>query len=60
MFLEKLSKGAFTVPSLLVNEKTYNVFMRSRESDLQQAIGVSDPVQAIANLREWKNTGKKP
>ena len=60
MYLDKLAKGEFTVPSLLANEKIYNVFMRSRESDLQQAIGVSDSVQAMATLREWKNTGKKP
>ena len=34
MYLDKLAKGEFTVPSLLANEKIYNVFMRSRESDL--------------------------
>ena len=57
IYKNKLSEGFCTVPSLLGDEKQYNVFMRCRNVDLQNAIGESDPQKAMHILREWKNTG---
>ena len=33
--------------------------MRATDPVLQQAIGCTDPVQAMHTLRQWKNTGTK-
>lgn len=55
-FLEKytslLNKGDFTVPSILRDEKLYNVFMRCREPELQEAMGEKDPAKLMHLIRE--------
>ena len=60
IFKARLDSGRPTIPTSLREEKLYNVFMRTNEKELQQAIGESDPVKAMKILREWKNSGNKP
>ncbi len=50
----------FVIPTRIEDEMKYNVFMRCRNEELQKAVGHSDPVKAMACLREWKNSGSKP
>ena len=62
--LEKVSKqraeGFWTVPTLLSEEKKFNVFMRSFDQDIQKICGTTDPTSTMGFLREWKNSGKRP
>ena len=46
---------------MLENEKEYNVFMRCRESALQEIVSgqAGDAVNTMTILRNWKNTGNK-
>lgn len=46
---------AFTVPSTIGEELTYNPFMRVHEPTIQAFTGESDPVKVMAALREAKN-----
>ena len=59
MFQARLDSGKPTIPTTLKQEPEYNVFMRATVPVLQQAIGCTDPVQAMHTLRQWKNTGRQ-
>lgn len=56
------AKGHPTLPSTLGGEKTFNVFLRSREKSVQQSAArraggdLSDPVAVFRTLREWKDS----
>lgn len=52
--------GIWTVPTLLSEEKTYNVFMRSFDEDMQKICGKDNAIDTMAFLREWKNSGNMP
>ena len=56
----KLKSGFFTVPSVLSEEKNFNVFMRCRENDIQSILNTKNPSECMHLLREWKNTGSRP
>lgn len=66
MWLEKFRENSHSerpipnVPSLLSDEKKYNIFMMCREKWMQDLIKVYDPVLMMHILREWKNDKKKP
>jgi hypothetical protein len=40
------------VPSILKDEKEYNVFMRCREPQLQEAMDEKDPAKLMHLIRE--------
>lgn len=44
-----------TVPSTIAQEKLYNPFLRVNEQSIQLITGKSDPVEALAVLRELKD-----
>ncbi|KAI8138128.1 beta-lactamase-like protein [Fennellomyces sp. T-0311] len=44
-----------TVPSTIAQEKLHNPFLRVNEQSIQLITGKSDPVEALATLRELKN-----
>mmetsp|Transcript_449 Transcript_449/g.826 ORF Transcript_449/g.826 Transcript_449/m.826 type:complete len:255 (-) Transcript_449:530-1294(-) len=44
-----------TIPSSIAGEREINVFMRVNSPQLQAVVGVSDPIQALAILRERKD-----
>ena len=48
------------MPSILEDEKKFNVFMRTRESSIHEACGFDDPIKCMQFLREYKNSGAKP
>jgi hydroxyacylglutathione hydrolase len=52
---EQRAAGLSTVPSTLGEERAYNPFLRVSEPSVQQAVGASDAVDAMAKLRERKN-----
>lgn len=54
------SNGVFTVPTLLKEEKKFNVFMRVFTNEVQTILGNDNAEQCMAILREWKNSGIKP
>ena len=60
IYAPALSSGAYSVPSILANERLYNVFMRCRTAELQAAVGKKDPKLCMQILREWKTKGAKP
>jgi len=60
IFSERLEKGHYTVPSLIAEERLYNVFIRCREPSIQKLVGSEDPIKCMAFLREFKNTGVQP
>lgn len=45
-----------TVPSTIGQEKLYNPFLRVNEQSIQLITGKTDPVEALATLRELKNS----
>eukprot|EP00296_Roombia_truncata_P000470 JP436142.1.p1 GENE.JP436142.1~~JP436142.1.p1 ORF type:complete len:267 (+),score=45.02 JP436142.1:1-801(+) len=47
-----------TVPSTVAQEFTFNPFMRVEKSELQSAVGITDPVALMAELRTRKNSFK--
>ena len=51
------AEGFWTAPSTLAAEKTYNVFMRCFDADIQAITATSNPVDCMRFLREWKNSG---
>ena len=53
-------EGVWTQPTLLSEERTYNVFMRSNVEDIQKICGKTDAVATMGFLRQWKNGGNKP
>ena len=55
-----LAAGWFSVPSTISAERTFNVFMRCFDTDMQEQTGTTDPVSCIAFLRLFKNNGTKP
>ncbi|CDW91444.1 hydroxyacylglutathione hydrolase [Stylonychia lemnae] len=55
-----LDEGLHTVPSLIGEEKQFNVFMRTREQSVQESCGFDDPIKCMQYLREYKNSGTKP
>ena len=59
-FQKQRAEGLFTVPTTLDEEKTFNVFMRSFDEDIQKATGQKNPADTMRFLREWKNSGAKP
>lgn len=60
-YIKVLKKAPHTVPSILGDEKEYNVFMRCRNQDLQDAVGRRHyPEEALDTLVEWKKSGVKP
>ncbi len=59
-FSELTSRGLFTVPSLVSQERLFNVFMRCREPSINQIVGTDDPVKCMQFLREFKNSGQAP
>ena len=48
------------MPSVLREEKEYNVFMRCRNNLFYQVINQEDPYKAIHLLRKWRSTGERP
>ena len=54
------AEGMWTVPTTLDEEKTFNVFMRCFDADIQKVCGQNDPAKTMGLLRQWKNTGTKP
>mmetsp|Transcript_49122 Transcript_49122/g.96851 ORF Transcript_49122/g.96851 Transcript_49122/m.96851 type:complete len:273 (+) Transcript_49122:195-1013(+) len=52
---EKLEQNQPTVPSLLKEERTFNVFLRIRESSVQRACGTSTAVETMGKLRQLKD-----
>ena len=54
------AEGFWTVPTLVSEERKYNVFMRSFDQDMQKICGTKDPVSTMAYLRAWKNNGSRP
>lgn len=50
-FKGKLNNKEYTIPSLLKDEKKYNVFMRCREASLAQVMGTADPQKIMHGLR---------
>eukprot|EP00179_Madagascaria_erythrocladioides_P005523 CAMPEP_0198326066 /NCGR_PEP_ID=MMETSP1450-20131203/13678_1 /TAXON_ID=753684 ORGANISM="Madagascaria erythrocladiodes, Strain CCMP3234" /NCGR_SAMPLE_ID=MMETSP1450 /ASSEMBLY_ACC=CAM_ASM_001115 /LENGTH=250 /DNA_ID=CAMNT_0044030003 /DNA_START=64 /DNA_END=816 /DNA_ORIENTATION=- len=44
-----------TIPSTIGDEKSFNVFMRVAAPELQAAIGITEPVAAMAELRKRKD-----
>ena len=59
-FQELINQGYHTVPSILKEEKLFNVFMRCRTSEIQNAVGKIDPAECMSYLREFKNSGTRP
>ena len=55
-----LDNAGFNLPTVLRDEKLYNVFLRFRTEELHEAIGNKDPVKAMDNLRYWKNRKEIP
>ncbi|XP_008854438.1 hydroxyacylglutathione hydrolase, mitochondrial isoform X2 [Nannospalax galili] len=55
---EKYAIGEPTVPSTLVEEFTYNPFMRVREKTVQQHAGETDPVTTMWAIRREKDQFK--
>lgn len=53
-------RNIWTVPTKLSDEKTFNVFMRCFDADMQALTGTSNPIDCIGFLRTWKNTGNRP
>lgn len=51
-------KGAYTIPSTIEDEIKSNIFMMTDDSELQQKFKVSNPVDLMHHLREWKNNKK--
>ena len=47
----KLDKHAYSIPSILKDEKKYNVFMRCRENSMGQIFGTTDPEKIMHGLR---------
>lgn len=60
VYKAKLDNKEYTIPSVMKDEKKYNVFMRCREPSLAQIFGTDDPEKIMHALREWKNSGNKP
>lgn len=53
--------GWASVPTTVTEERSYNVFMRCFDADVQKLAGFEgDAVKTIAFLRAFKNTGKRP
>jgi hydroxyacylglutathione hydrolase len=50
-FQSRLNSGRPTIPTSLREEKEFNVFMRTTDPVLQQALGESDPVECMHILR---------
>ena len=57
IYAKTLARGSYTVPSVLKDEKEYNVFMRCHEKSVQELHNNKDPEQIMYNLRAWKNNG---
>ena len=54
------AEGLWAIPTTLDEEKTFNVFMRVFDEDIQKLTGQKNPVDTMRFLREWKNNGNKP
>jgi len=52
---QQRAKSLPTIPSTIAEELEYNPFMRVNEPSLQKSLKVTDPIQAMSNLREKKN-----
>lgn len=50
------AEGKFTVPSVLAEEREFNVFMRAGQ--LTALLGEPDAVAVMNRLREMKNSGQ--
>ena len=55
---EQRQKQEPTVPSLLIDEKQINPFMRVHESSVQTHAKETDPIQTMKSLRSEKDTFK--
>ena len=51
------AEGFWTCPTLLSEEKKFNVFMRAGDKDMLTNTGQSNAINSMAFLRQWKNTG---
>ena len=56
-FQMKRNNSEWTQPTKLSEEKTFNVFMRCFDADMQNQTGTTDPVACMGFLRQWKNSG---
>lgn len=52
--------GLWTCPTTLSEEKTYNVFMRCFDADMQALTGTNNANDCMGYLRQWKNSGQRP
>ena len=50
--------GIHLLPSSVDQEKSTNIFFRYKEQVLKDALGVSDDVESLGTLREWKDVGR--
>eukprot|EP00612_Vaucheria_litorea_P004396 CAMPEP_0171461298 /NCGR_PEP_ID=MMETSP0945-20130129/5803_1 /TAXON_ID=109269 /ORGANISM="Vaucheria litorea, Strain CCMP2940" /LENGTH=294 /DNA_ID=CAMNT_0011987619 /DNA_START=126 /DNA_END=1010 /DNA_ORIENTATION=+ len=57
---ERISKGEFTVPSTIDEERSYNPFMRTHDKEIMENVGASDPEDCMRLLRERKNGFRPP
>ena len=51
-------KGLYTIPSTVKDEIDSNIFMMTRDAELQKKFGVSDEVSLMKELRSWKDNKK--
>lgn len=55
-----MKNDEFVLPTILRDEKNYNVFMRCRTKEIQEAVKSSNPVECMDVLRAARNEGKFP
>jgi len=54
----KRAAGESTIPSTVEEELAFNPFMRVTQRTIQEAMGTTDPIEAMASLRARKNEFK--
>jgi hypothetical protein len=47
-------------PTLLSEEKTYNIFMRAGEPEIMELTGQATEIESMRYLREWKTRKVRP
>ena len=52
---KKRDAGEPTIPTTIGQEKTFNPFMRVKESEVQKFAGCSDPIEVMGVLRAAKD-----